>query len=147
MQDTFGEPIHIEVLTDDTDVMQAVWQLQNEAQERGDNSFQVTQLLQRSFPLAEVHQVWVLFNDLLKSAAFLSALYTALRPIVKPSKRLEIRLDAALKIERDQLGKFAGLGVLIKVVKQGEMPDTVPEVPTLEGAVEQPSLPDGSKEA
>lgn len=146
MRDTYGEPVHIEVLTDDTDVMRALWQLQNDARDLGDDSFQVSQLLQRSATLAEVHQVWVIFNDVLKSATFLLPLYLALKPAVKSGKRFSIRVDAGLKIDRDALGKLSELGCTVTVVTEG--PEGVEiDVPVLEATEEVPSLPDNSEEA
>ena len=145
MRNNYGDLIHMEILTDDREVWRAVWQLQNEARERGENGFQITELLQRSFTSADFHQVWVLFNDTFDPALFLTALCYKLRTVIKTGKRLELKISADLNIKRGDTVELKKFGFHLKFENEAKEPEGTLELPTSEDSAQRPSSSDISE--
>lgn len=110
MIDPFSDP-DITILTTDREAREAIWDLQD--------TFQVSEKLERSFTPERVHEIWLVANDALQSGALVAAIYK----IFKPSKgKTSIRIGTRFNLTKDDAQKMKEIGCEVTFEKEGDQP-------------------------
>lgn len=105
MRNQFESP-DITILTNDAIAREAIWDLQD--------TFQVSEKLERSFSPERIHEIWLIANDALQSGALIAAIYK----IFKPAKgKTTIRVGARLKLSKNDSQKLKEIGCEITFEK------------------------------
>lgn len=126
--DPFDDP-DITILTNDTEFREALWDMANAAEERGDTSFALSEKLERSLTLDRVHEVWIVVNDGLKSGVLLLGLcgaFKALKP--KQGRRTRIRFGGRIQLSRDEENRLRELGIEV-VLEKDDAGNDSPKLP------------------
>lgn len=126
--DPFDDP-DITILTNDTDFREALWDMANAAEERGDTSFELSEKLERSLSLDRVHEIWLVVNDGLQSGGLLLGIYAACKALkTKEGRRTRITFGGRLQISRDDQDRFRAMGIEV-VIEKDDAENQTPKLP------------------
>ena len=85
----------------------AVWGLTDTL---GKDAVVVQETMAKSFDTARLHECFVVFKDVVSSATALTALYGALKALVRKSGDTTLFFDSDVRLTRDEEGRFTGIG-------------------------------------
>ncbi|MBN8806659.1 MAG: hypothetical protein J0I47_00250 [Sphingomonas sp.] len=122
MLDTWGDHADIGIRTNDDEASDALWAFANKAEADGDDSFSITEDLNKSAALTEAHQIWIIVNDAAKTGLLLAGIYRTLKPFAKKGGKFSLKFDGALKISRDEQDRLREIGCEISIETDSKVP-------------------------